>query len=161
LRRPSAPPRLKIAVWRTITPLQGGCSFRRRRSPLWWARWQGGPETGGMGHVTDIRLSNGDTTLTISRAGGGRIAGLRVGDLDVIGRGGNGLYEWGCFALAPFAGRVRRGRLTWQSVTHQLPITLGPHAIHGVTVDRPWQVLDVSATSARMSCPFDARWPWP
>ena len=111
--------------------------------------------------MIDIRLGSGDTVLTISRDGGGRMAGLRVGDLDVIGRGGNGLYEWGCFALAPFAGRVRRGRLTWQSITHQLPITFGPHAIHGVTVDRPWQVLDLTANTARLSCPFDARWPWP
>jgi aldose 1-epimerase len=38
---------------------------------------------------------------------------------------------------------------------------LPPHAIHGVTVDRPWQVLDAGPATAALACAFDSRWPWP
>jgi aldose 1-epimerase len=110
--------------------------------------------------VHDLTLADGDTALTIATDAGGRLAALRVDGLDLIGRGGTSMYHWGCFVMAPFAGRIRRGRLSWQGRRYQLPITLGPHAIHGVVVDRPWTVLDADPRSARLSCEFDSRWPW-
>jgi aldose 1-epimerase len=111
--------------------------------------------------VNDVRLSSGEASLTVSPGNGGRMTSLRVGDLELLGRGGDGVFEWGCFAMAPYAGRVRRGRLDWRGRHHQLPIALPPHAIHGVTVDRPWTVEADGPTSASLSCGFDARWPWP
>jgi aldose 1-epimerase len=110
--------------------------------------------------VTDLQLSAGDTSFAVSPHNGGRFASLRVRDLELVGRGGPGLYHWGCYPMAPYAGRVRFGRLTWAGTRYQLPIQMPPHAIHGVTVDRPWQVLDASATSASLRCDFDIRWPW-
>jgi aldose 1-epimerase len=110
--------------------------------------------------VDDLTLTAGDARLRIATGAGGRLAGLRVNGLDLLGRGGPGLYHWGCYPMAPFAGRIRRGRLTWQGRTHQLPITYGPHAIHGVTVDRPWTVLGADTGTARLGCDFDNRWPW-
>jgi galactose mutarotase-like enzyme len=110
--------------------------------------------------MSDVRLVSGEAALTVSVTSGGRLGSLQVGDLELLGRGGSGIYHWGCFPMAPFAGRVRRGRLTWGGSTYQLPITFGPHAIHGVVVDRAWTVEEVTAESARLSCPFDSRWPW-
>jgi aldose 1-epimerase len=110
--------------------------------------------------VNDVRLTSGEAALTVSAGSGGRLSSLRIGDLELLGRGGSGIYHWGCFPMAPFAGRIRHGRLTWEGTTHQLPITFGAHAIHGVVVDRDWHVDDVAAASARLSCPFDSRWPW-
>lgn len=110
--------------------------------------------------MSDVRLVAGGTELTLSACSGGRMAGLRVGDLEVLGSGGTGIYHWGCFPMAPFAGRIRRGRLSWAGRTYQLPITFGAHAIHGVAIDRAWSVDHLTATTARLSCPFDSRWPW-
>ena len=90
--------------------------------------------------MSDVRLTAGDTALTVATGSGGRMAGLRVGDLELLGRGGPGVFDWGCFMMAPFAGRIRRGRLSWAGHTYQLPINFGGHAIHGVTVDRAWTV---------------------
>jgi len=111
--------------------------------------------------VSDIELRDGATALTVSPGSGGRWAALRVDDLELIGRGGDRLVDWGNFPMAPFAGRIRRGRLEWAGRRHQLPIGLPPHAIHGVTLDRPWQVLDHSAREVALRCDFDNRWPWP
>ena len=110
--------------------------------------------------MPDLTLVDGEASLTIATDAGGRLATLQVDGLDLIGRGGPGLYHWGCYPMAPFAGRIRRGLLSWQGRRYQLPITFGPDAIHGVTVDRRWTVLDADAGHARLSCDFDRRWPW-
>lgn len=47
---------------------------------------------------------------------------------------------WGAFPMAPWVGRIRRGRFRFDGVDHQLEPNLGPHAIHGTTFDRPWNV---------------------
>jgi aldose 1-epimerase len=111
--------------------------------------------------VHDLRLAAGEATLTLSPGNGGRIAGLRVAGMELLGTGSPGVFGWGSFAMVPFAGRVRGGRLHWRGRRHQLPILMPPHAIHGVTLDRPWRVEAASAKSARLACGLDARWPWP
>ncbi len=114
----------------------------------------------------DVALTCGDASLTVSPGNGGRFAALRLGDLQVLGRGGAGVVDWGCYPMAPYAGRVRRGRLTWSGHAYQLPLLLPPHAIHGVTLDRPWDVVDragggTTPALITLRCDFDARWPWP
>lgn len=66
----------------------------------------------------------------------------------------------GSFVMAPYAGRVRGGRFTHQGTDVQLPLSLPPHAAHGLTLDRPWSVLEQDDTSAVLSCVFDDRWPF-
>lgn len=118
-----------------------------------------------MGPVTDHVLRAGDAALSLSPANGGRISSLVVGGgtgpaVEVVGRGGPGLVAWGCYAMAPWAGRVRRGVLEWDGERHQLPLLMPPHAIHGVTLDRAWEVVAADATSLTLRCGFDSRWPW-
>jgi len=110
--------------------------------------------------VTDHVLRAGDTALTVSPGNGGRLASLRIGDLEVLGRGGGRLVDWGAYAMAPYAGRVRRGRLVWEGVAHQLALLAPPHALHGVTVDRSWDVTAADESSLTQRCAFDSRWPW-
>jgi galactose mutarotase-like enzyme len=122
----------------------------------------------------DLVLSAGDVRLGVSPANGGRLTGLRIGDLDVIGRGGHRMIDWGSYPMAPYAGRVRGGRLAWDGATHQLPLQQPPNAIHGVTLDRPWEVIDadqrdvdrdidrdIDQRAVTLRCSFDSRWPWP
>ena len=111
--------------------------------------------------VPDLTLTDGDATVSIATEAGGRVSSLVVDDLELIDRGGPGMFHWGSYVMAPFAGRIRRGVLVWQGRRYQLPVTFEAHAIHGVCLDRPWTVLDASADRARLSCDFDNRWPWP
>ena len=107
----------------------------------------------------DLTLRSGPATLDIACLGG-RLARLRVDDLDLLTTGAEGIFGWGSYPMAPFAGRVRDGLFTWQGRAYQLPRNSAPHAIHGLVLDRPWQVTDVDATAAELRCDFDSRWPW-
>lgn len=108
----------------------------------------------------ELRTPSGEAAVTVSPENGGRWTSLRVGDLEVLGRGGHRLLDWGNYPMAPYAGRIRHGRIEWNGRRHQLPIDLPPHAIHGVTLDRAWQVLDAAGHQIALRCDFDTRWPW-
>ena len=49
---------------------------------------------------------------------------------------------WGCYPMAPWAGRLREGRLSFGGRTYQLPIDAAPHAVHGTVYRRAWRVDD-------------------
>ena len=51
-----------------------------------------------------------------------------------------GPIMWGCYPMAPFAGRIRDGRFTFDGRDHRLPRNLPPHAIHGTVLERAWAV---------------------
>lgn len=95
--------------------------------------------------------------VTVSPDDGGRLASVAVGghELLVTDRSG-GAMAWGSYPMAPWAGRIRRGRFAFAGVEHVLPISLPPHAIHGVVYDRPWRVDGPDA----LSIDLDGRWPF-
>ena len=65
-----------------------------------------------------------------------------------------------CFPMAPWAGRVRDGRFTFDGVEHQLPLNKPPHAIHGIVRDRRWEV-DARVGHGRRSWSVELVDPWP
>jgi aldose 1-epimerase len=62
--------------------------------------------------------------------------------------------------MAPFAGRIRNGRFTWQDREYQLPKNKAPHAIHGTTFDRPWEVVDADSTGVNLRIDLPEPWPF-
>jgi aldose 1-epimerase len=95
--------------------------------------------------------------VEVSPADGGRIASVQVDghELTVTSSSDGSIY-WGAYPMAPWAGRVRHGRFTFAGREHELPITMPPHAIHGVAFDRPWTVIG----PAEIALDLDARWPF-
>jgi aldose 1-epimerase len=110
--------------------------------------------------VSTCRLQAGDVSAVVNPAAGGRLSEVDYGRFHLLARGGPVPWEWGSFVMAPYAGRVRHGNLTWNGKTHRLPITNPPHAIHGLVVDRPWDVTDRTESSVGLRCRLDERWPW-
>lgn len=111
-----------------------------------------------------IVLTAGHVALAIDAARGARIASLEVDGMDLIVGPPDGRdtgLRWGCFPMVPWAGRIAGGRLDWHGERHQLARTLGGHAIHGVTVDRAWEVAEATPTDAVLRCPLGpAGWPF-
>jgi galactose mutarotase-like enzyme len=106
-------------------------------------------------------LRAGDARVAVDLDAGGRLSSLTLGGLELLGRGGPEDIDWGCYVMAPYAGRVREGRLHHGGAVHQLPVNHPPHAIHGVTFDRPWTVVERrGAAEAALLCPLDERWPF-
>lgn len=66
----------------------------------------------------------------------------------------------GCFAMAPFAGRLREGRLPWRGEQHALPRHAPPHAIHGTAVDAAWRVVEANRATAVLEHVLADPWPF-
>jgi aldose 1-epimerase len=104
-----------------------------------------------------IELEAGDAYVTISPSDGGRIAQIEVGELSLLkdDRSG-GPMTWGSYPMVPWAGRVRNGRFGFDNTSHQLPINLAPHAIHGTGFVSDWQVVDAGRDYCELRC--DLAW---
>lgn len=78
----------------------------------------------------------------VDPASGGRLASLTVGGTEVLVAGGpqDPPMMWGAFPMVPWAGRVRHGRFRFAGRSYDLPLGAPPHAIHGTTYQRPWDV---------------------
>ncbi|MGH8775493.1 MAG: aldose 1-epimerase [Jiangellaceae bacterium] len=64
--------------------------------------------------------------------------------------------------MAPWAGRIRRGRFTHAGVPYDLPTDVRPpHAIHGMVLTRRWSTVEATATTAVLECRLGDPWPWP
>lgn len=115
-----------------------------------------------------MELSAGSTRLRVDTSSGARVASLLVDDgtgggepLELAGRYADSPHGWGAFPMAPWAGRVRGGLLTWRGQTHQLPVPKPPHAIHGTVARVPWDVVTSDARAAVLRADLGPGWPWP
>jgi len=105
-------------------------------------------------------LRAGDAELTIDHEHGGRLSSLVVAGHELLlGYPGPGSdpMSWGCFPMAPWAGRIGRGRFRFEGRDVQLPLDLPPHAIHGTAYRRAWERLG----DGHLRCDLGPDWPWP
>lgn len=107
-----------------------------------------------------VDLHAGKASLVIDPSDGGRLTSLVINGHEVLYHAGDHPTMYGSFVMAPYAGRVRNGAFTHHDTDVTLPINLPPHAAHGLTLDRPWTVLEHDENSAILSCEFDGRWPF-
>lgn len=99
---------------------------------------------------------------------GGRIASLEIDGHELLVGPGEGPpmaphlapITWGAYPMLPWAGRLRDGILSFDGDRHVLPVTMPPHAIHGTTWDRLWDVVEASASDATLSIELGAPWPF-
>jgi len=92
--------------------------------------------------MTDpLVLQAGSARLEVLPDVGARIRSLVVGGRELLVTEGYGPVMWGCYPMAPWAGRIRRGRLGFAGGDHQLAVNDPPHALHGTVFDRPWAVV--------------------
>jgi galactose mutarotase-like enzyme len=109
----------------------------------------------------DVTLRGGDAVLHLDVDTGGRVTHFSVGGIEILAHlDPTSPFHWGSFVMAPWAGRIRNGRFTFDGREHQLPLSSEPHAIHGTVVDRPWWVADATGDSVVLDCQLDERWPW-
>ena len=103
-----------------------------------------------------IVLESGTARVEVDADHGARIASLVVDGLELLVARRDDPLEWGLYPMAPFAGRVRRGRFRFAGQEWSMPRNLPPHAIHGTVFDRPW---DQDGDGA-LTTPFGADWPF-
>lgn len=107
-----------------------------------------------------IVLRADDVRLAIDPALGSRFASLRVDRHEILVTEGWGPIRWGCYPMAPFAGRIRDGRFSFRGRDVQLPRNLPPHAIHGTVFTRPWSVVSRADERAVLTTDLGPDWPF-
>jgi galactose mutarotase-like enzyme len=60
----------------------------------------------------------------------------------------------GCFAMVPYAGRIRNGSLRWAGRDYRLPATFAGHAIHGTGYDRVWSEIGPGVSRIELTEPW-------
>jgi aldose 1-epimerase len=111
-----------------------------------------------------VELRDGDLRVVVDPVNGGRVVSFSVGGVHLLRTPEDdpGGTHWGSFVMAPWAGRTRHGRFTFEGVEHQLEINSGAHSIHGTVRQQPWTVteLDPDPNRIRMRCDFGPGWPF-
>jgi aldose 1-epimerase len=107
--------------------------------------------------LSRVVIESGPARLEVDPDHGARLASLRLWGTEVLVTSHPDPMRWGCYPMAPWAGRVRRGRFTFRGEQHSLPANLGDHALHGTVYDASWRQLD----SARYGIDLEAPWPFP
>jgi aldose 1-epimerase len=104
-----------------------------------------------------LELAAGDARAVVLAADGGRLASLTVDGLELLWTNrDDGPIRWGSYPMAPWAGRTRHGTFGFGGVERHLPLSMPPHAIHGVVYDRPWTVTGHD----ELAIDLDERWPF-
>jgi galactose mutarotase-like enzyme len=100
--------------------------------------------------------------VQVAPESGGRIASIEVDGIDLLltAADADGPGDFGVFPMAPWAGRVRDGKFSFNGEEHQLTVNMPPHAIHGTVRDGSWVIDDSDEHEARISCPLGRGWPW-
>jgi aldose 1-epimerase len=96
----------------------------------------------------------GDARLVYAPDRGGRIVSLSVEGLDLLVSPDADERNFGMFVMAPFAGRVRDGRFSFDGEEYQLPLNKPPHAIHGTARDQTWTEEDEGVLSTELGPPW-------
>lgn len=148
----------------------------------------------------ELTASNGTTNVSaqIDLRCGGRVRQLTIEHNDervqllapTAEVGEATATSWGSFPMAPWAGRLRHGRFTYENqavaldLNHQdssgvgggridppLPAPVGEvteasaawqqHAIHGTTFQRPWFVDQSASDQCEIHCPINTVGGWP
>jgi aldose 1-epimerase len=107
-----------------------------------------------------IELHSGPARLVVDPHGG-RIARRVVEGLRLLVPRVVHERDYGSFPMAPWAGRVRHGRFTFDGVEHQLPINKPPHAIHGTVRGQRWTIDEDTDDAAAISTVLSDPWPFP
>jgi len=112
-----------------------------------------------------ITLEVAGVRVTIDPAQGGRAVSWQVDGHELLARHGDDPVEHGMYAMAPWAGRLRRNEVATSAGARALPATYGRWALHGTVLDRAATVAQEHHVEGLAEATLVARdhhpWPWP
>lgn len=112
-----------------------------------------------------IELSAGAARASVDPRRGGRLSSLRVAGVELLGgapvpTGAPEAWFDGCFAMAPFAGRVRSGRFEFLGEQFELPVGADGHAAHGYVADAEWEITERETAAVELRVAIPEPWPF-
>ena len=105
-------------------------------------------------------LTNGLLSVVVDPTAGGRIVQITYAGTEVLISNDHAdvtdnMLGWGCYPMVPFAGRLRNAAFEWNNKTWSTHKNLSPHAIHGTTVARAWDVVSANTESVHLQISLD------
>lgn len=112
--------------------------------------------------VITLQSPNQIVTALVYPEFGARIGSLIMKDQEIlITQAENGdPLSWGCYPMAPYAGRVRDATLHFASDQYSLRQNMMPHAIHGTVFDRSWEVISSTPSTTVLETELGSEWPF-
>ncbi len=108
-----------------------------------------------MPSTDPFTLTSSRASVGVDPAAGGRITTLIVDDRELlVTEPTGGSLAYGCYPMAPWAGRIRHGRFEHNGVGYGLPITMGDHAIHGTAYGQEWERTGTTAITTELGPPW-------
>ena len=107
-------------------------------------------------------IKSDDLEVTVCPEDGARITSLKHKGVELLRQYNpdRKAFQYGCFPMVPFVGRVRNGTITFVGKDHFLYQNKGPNAMHGMAHFDPWHLDECSANCINMSLKVGAPWPW-
>ena len=88
-----------------------------------------------------ITLSSGNVEVDIDVEYGSRLSSVRFGGTELLVQRTNGdSFSWGCYPMAPWAGRIRNGPLGSNGVVIAVPLYLGVTECSQTEITRQWMI---------------------
>ena len=117
------------------------------------------PEVDEMDEPATLRLAAPGVNATVDLVAGGRIGSFVVDGHELLRTTGESVFHWGSYPMVPWAGRTRDATFTFDGRRYDLPVNFPPHAIHGTTLVRRWQIVGDGeiATDLGPDWPFAGR----
>lgn len=107
-----------------------------------------------------ITLRHADVVITLDESDGGRATSWSVSGRELLGRNSSHPIDYGMYPMAPWAGRIRDNRLDLTGVAHSFPANFEPWAIHGLVLNRRFEVIERTESSAVLERAFGDAWPY-
>ena len=116
-----------------------------------------------MSNDSLLTIAAGPASVSVDPAAGGRLATWTIDGMQLLVErdSGNHPFGWGSYPMVPFAGRIRRGRFSFEGQTVEMPINMAPHAIHGTGYDATWEVLAHTRNTLVLVLRLVDPWPFP
>jgi len=108
-----------------------------------------------------VSLERGSVHVTVSPKDGGRVSSLVVAGRErLVVDPAQGLFGWGCYVIAPWAGRLRNARLDWDGRSFEFEANAGAHSLHGTTINQRWNVEETTPTRVVLRADLGSPWPF-
>jgi aldose 1-epimerase len=121
-----------------------------------------------QGMSTPLELRHAALHMSLRPELGGCMEGLWFQGLPVLRSSAPGtlanVRQSACYPLVPYSNRIANAHLLWNGTQYPLLKNFAgeAHAIHGVGWQKPWQLLEVGASSATLGLEHrpDGSWPF-
>lgn len=113
-----------------------------------------------MRHRLQSSAAEHPTLIAEIDTDGGRLASFTVDGHELLVTEGAKPTRWGSFPMIPWCGRLAHGRLVFDGSLHEFSLTSPPHANHGITHLKPWDVVATTDHSFELQTSLDGEWPF-